>query len=102
MNGTLQKTKGGGLAKGARGNPRGRGAKIVRSMDGTAQTPTLLELGITKNESSRAQKLAAIPLRIFEDKVGTWEQRALGKRLCSRTAANFHNSETSGRRRLKC
>jgi hypothetical protein len=40
-------------AKGAKGNPGGRGAKIVQSPDVTAQ-PTLAELGITKNESSKA------------------------------------------------
>ncbi len=38
-------------AKGAMGNPGGRGAKLVRSQDVTAQ-PTLLTLGLTKRESA--------------------------------------------------
>jgi hypothetical protein len=47
-------------ATGAKGNPGGRGAKIVRSSGGTAQPPTLAESGIAKKESSQAQKLATI------------------------------------------
>ena len=46
-------------AKGAKGNPGGRGAPIVRSQDVTAQ-PTLAELGISKRESAEAQKVAAM------------------------------------------
>ena len=47
-------------AKGARGNPRGRGAPIVQLPTGTAQ-PTLADLGIGKKESHEAQKLADMP-----------------------------------------
>ena len=47
------------LSKGARGNPGGRGAPIVRSPDDTAQAPTLAALGVSKRESSEAQKLIA-------------------------------------------
>src|SRR6266567_4849467 len=43
-------------AKGARGNPNGRGAKIVRSPGDTAQPPTLKELGVSKSQSSRWQQ----------------------------------------------
>lgn len=50
---------------GAKGNPKGRGGKIVRSNDKTAQ-PTLGELGISKQQSSDWQKLAAIPEKEFE------------------------------------
>jgi hypothetical protein len=39
------------MANGARGNPGGQGAPIVRSRDATAQT--LSDLGITKSQSSR-------------------------------------------------
>ena len=47
-------------AAGARGNPNGRGAPVVRSDDATAQAPTLAQMGITKDQSSRWQQLAAM------------------------------------------
>jgi hypothetical protein len=53
-------------AKGARGNPGGRGAPIERSNDATAQPETLEKLGITKDQSSQWQKLAEIPEAEFE------------------------------------
>jgi N6-adenosine-specific RNA methylase IME4 len=58
-------------AKGARGNPGGRGAKIVRSVQITAQAdaPTLAELGVTKNESSRAKRLAQATPEVQTDYV---------------------------------
>jgi len=44
-------------AKGAKGNPGGQGAKIVRSSIGTAQhTPTLADLNLSKKESAAAQR----------------------------------------------
>jgi hypothetical protein len=51
-------------AKGARGNPRGRGARIVQSDGPTAQT--LSGLGITRDQSSQWQRLAAVPEPQFE------------------------------------
>jgi hypothetical protein len=39
----------------AMGNPGGQGAKIVQSHEGTTQTPTLADIGITKKVSARAQ-----------------------------------------------
>jgi hypothetical protein len=54
-------------AKGARGNPGGQGAPIVRSHDDTAQGETKLsDLGISKQQSSDWQKMAAIPDNDFE------------------------------------
>lgn len=47
---------------GAKGNPGGRGAKIVRSSNTTAQ-PKLNDFDLTKQESSDAQKLADIKAR---------------------------------------
>jgi hypothetical protein len=52
-------------AKGAQGNPGGRGAPIVPSNRMTAQK-TLSDLGITRNQSSQWQKLAAVPKAEFE------------------------------------
>ena len=49
---------------GARGNPNGRGAPIVRSRDETTQT--LADLGISKNQSSKWQQLARVPDQQFE------------------------------------
>jgi|SRR3954453_3725052 hypothetical protein len=53
-------------AKGAAGNPGGRGATIVRSSDDTAHPQTLQELGISKQQSSDWQRLAAVPEEQFE------------------------------------
>lgn len=52
-------------ATGARGNPRGRGARIVPSPTTTAQQ-TLKELGITRDQSSQWQQLAGIPAKEVE------------------------------------
>lgn len=48
------------MAKGAKGNPGGQGAKIVRVADEPAQI-TLAEAGIDKNLADRARKYAAVP-----------------------------------------
>ncbi len=64
-------------AKGARGNPNGRGARIVQSPEDTAQQPsTLKELGITKTQSSRWQKLANLAPSAFETYVTDAKNRA--------------------------
>jgi hypothetical protein len=54
------------MAKGARGNPGGQGASIVPSAETRAQK-TLAELGISYDQSSQWQKLAAVPERDFEE-----------------------------------
>jgi hypothetical protein len=41
-----------------------RGPVVTTSDHG--ETPTLAELGLTKNEASRAQRLAALPRETFE------------------------------------
>jgi N6-adenosine-specific RNA methylase IME4 len=47
-------------ATGARGNPGGRGAKIVRDQKGPAHAPTLAELGMAKKRVVRARKLKTL------------------------------------------
>jgi N6-adenosine-specific RNA methylase IME4 len=58
-------------AKGARGNPGGRGAKIVPCPEGRAQSdaPTLESLGVSWKESSRAKRLAQAPSAVQTDYV---------------------------------
>ena len=65
-----------GLAKGAKGNPRGRGAKIVRGESAPAQ-PTLADAGIDKDLAKRARKLAAVPEKQFERRLADWRDHTL-------------------------
>jgi len=46
-------------AKGAAGNPGGRGAKIVPPQDGATQPKTLEQMGVSKRQSERWPKLRA-------------------------------------------
>lgn len=57
--------KAGLMAEGAKGNPGGQGAAIVRVADGPAQI-TLSEAGIDKHLADRARKYAAVPEQEFE------------------------------------
>jgi len=67
-------------AKGAKGNPGGRGAPIVRSQGVTTQPPTLHALGLTKRDSSQAQKLARLPEEKFQAvKAGTMRLHKVDK-----------------------
>jgi N6-adenosine-specific RNA methylase IME4 len=63
------------LAKGAKGNPKGRGAKIVRVAGGPAQS--LAEQGIDKHLADRARKAAAIPESQFDADVAKSVKRAV-------------------------
>lgn len=60
-----------GLAKGGQPyqNPTGQDKVPVEA------SPTLAEIGIDKNLSSRAQKLAAVPEDKFEGMLGGWRER---------------------------
>lgn len=51
-------------AKGAQGNPGGQGAAIVKSGETTPQT--LSDMGVTRDQSSRWQKLGAVSEPEFE------------------------------------
>jgi hypothetical protein len=85
----------GGLSKGAAGSGINQhSAKEVRSNVTTA--PKLSDVGITKDLSSRAQKLAAVPKDQFEAEVGEWRERvqAEGARVTTRL-------EQAGERAIK-
>lgn len=87
----------GGLNRGAKvaGNSpgMGQGSPVVVGDD---RRPKLADAGISKDLSSRAQKLAAVPKEEFEREVGTWRKRvtAEGARVSSRL-------EKAGERHMK-
>jgi hypothetical protein len=80
-------------AKGAEGNPGGRGAPIVRSPVETAQPSTLADLGITKTQSSKWQKLAALPEDKFEIRVAHAKARVEGM---TTSAPSYPKAEYTG------
>lgn len=85
----------GGLSKGSAGVGLNQHTpKELRSSVTTA--PTLADAGISKDLSSRAQKLAAVPAAEFEAEVGQWRDRvsAEGKRVSARL-------EKSGEKHLR-
>lgn len=51
---------------GAKGNPGGQGSKLVRSEERTAQSPTLSEIGVSKQRASEWQTLAKASPEQFE------------------------------------
>lgn len=87
---TAQK-QGGGLAAGTRGQLAGKsgdGLAVVAN-DRQKPAPKLADAGISKDLSSRAQKLAAVPEAEFEAEVGAWRERvtAEGVRVTARLEA---------------
>lgn len=84
----MQQKADGGLSKGAAGSGVNQhSAKEVRSSLKTA--PKLSDAGISKDLSSRAQKLAAVPEAEFEAEVGAWRERVSneGARVSARLEA---------------
>lgn len=78
----------GGLSKGAQGaGVNQHTPKELRSSTTTA--PKLADAGISKDLSSRAQKLAAVPEAEFEREVGEWRERVTeeGRRVSARLEA---------------
>lgn len=68
----------GGLNAGTKGQLKGKdedGFLAVVGHDRQKKAPTLAEVGISKDLSSRAQKLAAVPEEQFEQEVGEWRER---------------------------
>ena len=65
-----------------------RGAAATRSVETTA-LPTLADAGISKDLSSRAQNIAAVPEQEFEQELGEWRERvtAEGARVSARLDA---------------
>jgi hypothetical protein len=76
--GELMETKrqAGELAKGARGNPKGRGAKIVQGTTDPAH-PTLASQNVDKNLAKRARKSAALTEDKFEQHVSAIIKRGV-------------------------
>lgn len=68
-----QQKAGEGLAKGAAMRGVGRAGK--NAVESDDRVPTLAEAGISKDLSSRAQKLAAVPPEVFEAEVKEWRGR---------------------------
>lgn len=62
---------------------------VVVSKDHGKMQPTLSDAGISKDLSSRAQKLAAVPEHEFESEVGEWRDRVNqeGRRVSARLQA---------------
>lgn len=81
----------GGLATGARGQLAGKGVGglAVVTNDRQKNAPRLADAGISKDLSSRAQRLAAVPEAEFEAEVGQWRERvsAEGARVSARLEA---------------
>lgn len=76
----------GGLNRGAqlRGTTDGKSSVVVT--DDRREKPTLADVGISKDLSSRAQKLAAIPEQEFEETLGEWRDnvKAEGARVTAK------------------
>ncbi len=84
----MQQKADGGLSRGAAGSGVNQhSAEEVRSSLKTA--PKLSDAGISKDLSSRAQKLAAVPEAEFEAEVGAWRERVSneGARVSARLEA---------------
>jgi hypothetical protein len=66
-----------------------RGPVVVANDHGESAAPKLADAGISKDLSSRAQKLAAVPEAEFEAEVGAWRERvsAEGARVSARLEA---------------
>ena len=87
--------KAGKLAKGARGNPKGRGAKIVRVARGPTQT--LDEQGIDKHLADRARKAAALGEKKFEAEVERAVRTAVAAVEGDKTPGRTGGSSPNGR-----
>jgi hypothetical protein len=79
---TAQKASEGGLSKG--GRPPEKTGRPERPV-----SPTLSDAGISKDLSSRAQAIAAVPEKEFESEVATWRDRVSqeGERVTARLVA---------------
>lgn len=79
-----------GLNTGSRSQLSGKSAEGLAVVTNDRQTiPTLADAGISKDLSSRAQKLAAVPEDEFEREVGDWRERVSeeGARVTARLEA---------------
>ncbi len=78
----IEQKSAGGLSTGAKGI--GKSAVVAND-----RTPTLSEVGISKDLSARSQKIAKVPQVKFEAEVGEWRDRvsAEGERVTARLEA---------------
>lgn len=91
------------MAKGAKGNPGGRGAKIVRVAGEPAQI-TLAEAGIDKSLANRSRKLAAVPEAEFEQELSEWRDRVSSEnsRVTTRLEQRGEEAIESTKQRAEC
>lgn len=92
----LEQKKTVGLNQGARLQGKDEAGTSVVVTDDRREHPTLADAGISKDMSSRSQKLAAVPAEEFEEEVGAWRERVQeeGRRVTARL-------EQAGERELK-
>lgn len=97
-----QQKAGPGLATGVRGQLAGKkdgGLAVVTNDRQKREAPKLADAGISKDLSSRAQKLAAVPEAEFEAEVGQWRERvsAEGARVSARLQAAGEREQRKAR-----
>jgi phage N-6-adenine-methyltransferase len=90
------------LAEGEKAKPRagpGRGKVGSPARPTFSSVPTLSEVGISKDLSSRAQKLAAVPKSTFAEKITEWRRRIEEEN--ERVTTNLLNMGEKGQKHVR-